>query len=145
MMRGTKSINGNNNALYVVDGIPMPSPVRRGNQPDDIFTGMGPVWWWRFHGKLWWYRVFPCWRGAAASALYGMDAANGVIMITTKKGKQESPTWAIPNNTTFYTPFVTPEFQNTYGQTSSTSMYSWGNRLTTPSSYDPFDFFQTDI
>ena len=36
-----------------------------------------------------------------------------------------------------------PEFQNTYGQTESGSYYSWGDKLTKPSSYDPADFFRT--
>jgi hypothetical protein len=40
VMRGVKSLSGNNNALYVIDGVPMPS-LSGGTQPDDIFTGMG--------------------------------------------------------------------------------------------------------
>jgi TonB-linked SusC/RagA family outer membrane protein len=142
VMRGPKSINGNNNALYVIDGIPMPS-LSGGNQPDDIFTGMGQSGDGASMVNSDDIESISVLSGAAASALYGMDAANGVIMITTKKGKQGKPHVSYSNNTTFYTPFVTPEFQNTYGQTSSTSMYSWGSKLTTPSSYDPLDFFQT--
>ena len=39
VMRGTKSISGNNNALYVVDGVPLANIS--GEQPDDQYTGAG--------------------------------------------------------------------------------------------------------
>ena len=80
--------------------------------------------------------------GAAAAALYGSDAANGVVMITTKKGEVGKLSVSVSNSTTFSSPFVLPEFQNTYG--SETGEYaSWGQKLVTPTSYDPADFFQT--
>jgi TonB-linked SusC/RagA family outer membrane protein len=142
VMRGAKSLSGNNNALYVIDGVPMPS-LSGGNQPDDIFTGMGQSGDGAAMINSDDIENISVLSGAAASALYGMDAANGVIMITTKKGKQGKPHVSYSNNTTFYSPFVTPDFQNTYGQTSSTSMYSWGSKLASPSSYDPLDFYQT--
>ena len=47
------------------------------------------------------------------------------------------------NNTSFFSPFVTPDFQNTYGQTAAGAFSSWGAKLAAPSSYDPLDFFQT--
>lgn len=141
VMRGNKSINGNNNALYVIDGIPMPSLTA--NQPTDAYHGDAQT------GDAA-SMVNPddienisVLSGAAASALYGTDAANGVIMITTKKGAVGKPRLSFSNNTSFYSPFVTPEFQNTYGQTRNGSFSSWGSKLETPSSYDPLDFFQT--
>ena len=141
VMRGAKSINGNNNALYVIDGIPMPSLTA--NQPTDAYHGDAQT----GDGAS---MVNPddvenisVLSGAAASALYGSDAANGVIMITTKKGSVGKVRVSYSHNTSFYTPFVTPEFQNTYGQTRTGAFSSWGSKLETPSSYDPMDFFQT--
>ncbi len=141
VMRGAKSISGNNNALYVVDGIPMPQLSY--GQPNDYFSGMGQT----GDGAS---MINPedienisVLSGAAAAALYGSDAANGVIMITTKKGSAEKLTVTYSNNTTFMSPFRTPEFQNTYGAVDESSFQSWGAKLATPSSYDPLDFYQT--
>lgn len=140
VMRGAKSISGNNNALYVIDGIPMPSLET--TQPNDFYTGMGQS----GDGAS---MVNPedienmsILSGAAASALYGSDAANGVIMITTKKGSKDKLRVNYANSTSFYSPFVTPEFQNTYGA-SNGMLQSWGQKLAQPSTYDPMDFFQT--
>ncbi|WP_321438673.1 SusC/RagA family TonB-linked outer membrane protein [uncultured Bacteroides sp.] len=140
VMRGTKSISGNNNALYVVDGIPLPS--LQVNQPSDLYSGMGQS----GDGVSTLnpddIESMSVLSGAAAAALYGSDAANGVVMITTKKGEKNSFSVNISNSTSFYSPFVMPKFQNTYGSESG-SYYSWGDKLSTPSSYDPKDFFQT--
>jgi len=140
VMRGAKSISGNNNALYVVDGIPMPSLYT--DQPEDMYTGMAQS----GDGAS---MINPddienisVLSGAAASALYGSEAANGVILITTRKGTPGKARVTYSNNTSFFSPFVTPEFQNTYGNESG-SYYSWGSKLASPSSYDPLDFFQT--
>lgn len=140
VMRGTKSISGNNNALYVVDGIPLPN--LSSTQPSDLYTGMGQS----GDGIA---TLNPddiesvsVLTGAAAAALYGSDAANGVVMITTKKGEVGKLSVNVSNSTTFSSPFVMPEFQNTYG--SETGEYaSWGQKLMTPTDYDPADFFQT--
>jgi len=140
VMRGAKSLFGNNNALYVIDGIPM--PALETTQPSDHFTGMGQS----GDGAS---MINPedienisVLSGAAASALYGSEAANGVIMITTKKGSADKLRVNYANHTSFYNPFITPEFQNTYGATSG-SLQSWGQKLAQSSSYDPMDFYQT--
>lgn len=84
VMRGTKSIGQSNNAMYVVDGIPMfNTGVEGGTEFDskggtDAIADLNPED----------IESLTVLNGAAASALYGSDAANGVIMITTKKGKQ---------------------------------------------------------
>ena len=140
VMRGTKSISGNNNALYVVDGIPLPN--LSSTQPSDLYTGMGQS----GDGIATLnpddIESISVLTGAAAAALYGSDAANGVVMITTKKGEVGKLSVSVSNSTTFSSPFVLPEFQNTYG--SETGEYaSWGQKLVTPTSYDPADFFQT--
>ena len=47
------------------------------------------------------------------------------------------------NTTTFSSPFVMPQFQNAYGTDATAPSMSWGTKLSTPTSYDPSDFFQT--
>lgn len=140
VMRGAKSLSGNNNALYVIDGIPMPSLDT--TQPKDHFTGMGQSGDGASMINPEDIESMSVLSGAAASALYGSEAANGVIMITTKKGTKDKLRVSYANNTSFYNPFVTPEFQSTYGATSG-SLQSWGQKLAQPSTYDPLDFYQT--
>lgn len=140
VMRGTKSISGNNNALYVVDGIPLPN--LSSTQPSDLYTGMGQS----GDGIATLnpddIESISVLTGAAAAALYGSDAANGVVMITTKKGEVGKLSVNVSNSTTFSSPFVLPEFQNTYGSEAG-EYASWGQKLATPTNYDPADFFQT--
>ena len=140
VMRGTKSISGNNNALYVIDGIPMPSLENK--QPDDLFTGMGQSGDGISMLNPEDIESMSVLSGAAASALYGSEAANGVIMITTKKGVEGKTRVTYSNSTQFLNAMATPEFQNTYGAATG-EFKSWGNKLSTPSNYDPVDFFQT--
>lgn len=140
VMRGTKSISGNNNAMYVIDGIPMPS--LQSSQPTDSYTGMGQSGDGASMINPEDIESMSVLSGAAAAALYGSEAANGVVMITTKKGQDKGFSLNVSNSTTFNSPFVLPEFQNKYG--AETGSYdSWGSELTTPSSYKPSDFFQT--
>ncbi|MGV8094738.1 MAG: SusC/RagA family TonB-linked outer membrane protein [Mangrovibacterium sp.] len=140
VMRGTKSISGNNNALYVVDGIPMPS--LSSGQPEDLFTGMGQSGDGISNINPEDIESMSILNGPAAATLYGSEAANGVVLITTKKGEANKLSVNISNNTSFFSPFVMPEFQNTYGSETG-SYYSWGEKLSSPVSYDPKDFFQT--
>lgn len=140
VMRGNKSISGNNNAMYVVDGIPLSDPSA--NQPNDLFTGMGQSGDAASQINPEDIASMSILSGAAAAALYGASAANGVILITTKKGEADVFSINVSNSTLFYNPFVMPKFQNTYGSENG-SFLSWGNKLTTPSNYDPKDFFQT--
>ncbi len=139
VMRGSKSISGNNNALYVIDGIPLAASNL--TQPGDIYTGMGQSGDGISNFNPEDIESMTVLSGPAAAALYGRDAANGVVMITTKKGA-EGVSLNVTNSTTFFSPFVMPRFQNTYGSETG-SYYSWGGKLATPSSYDPKDFFQT--
>ena len=83
---------------------------------------------------------------AAAAALYGNNAANGAIVITTKKGKAGALSVTVSQNTEFLRPFRMPEFQNRYGTGSLASSASsvdksWGARLNaaTIGGYDPAD------
>ncbi|WP_223225948.1 MULTISPECIES: TonB-dependent receptor [Bacteroides] len=141
VMRGTKSLFGDNNALYVLDGIPLSSMKTDQTEsfyenPDggdsDGISNLNP-------DDIESVSVLT---GAAAAALYGTQGANGVILITTKKGEEGKIKVNYSNDTQFMTPFVKPKFQNTYGSEEG-QFSSWGNKLETPSTYDPFDYFQT--
>lgn len=142
VMRGAKSLFGDNNALYVVDGIPLAS--MRSEQPQGSFEmpdggdsdGISSI-------NPEDIESMSILTGAAAAALYGSSGANGVILITTKKGSEGKLKVSYSNNTQFLSPFVLPDFQNTYGRKNDKVYESWGNKLSTPSSYDPADFFQT--
>ena len=68
-------------------------------------------------------------KGANAAALYGSAAANGVVMITTKKGKEGKLDVNVTSNITFENPLLTPKLQNAYGAEVSSgglSLDSWG-------------------
>ena len=132
VMRGTKSISGNNNALYVVDGVPLPSSY--GTQPGGRYEGAG-----QSGDGISYFNSDDI---ESISALYGSAAANGVVLITTKKGAAGKTSVSYNNNSTFYSPFVMPKFQNSYGSEPG-EWFSWSSKLDTPSSYDVNDFFQT--
>ena len=140
VMRGTKSISGNNNALYVVDGVPLPASY--GSSPGGRYEGAGQT----GDGISYFnsddIESISVLSGSAAAALYGSEAANGVILITTKKGAAGKTNVTYSNNSTFYSPFVMPKFQNTYGSEPG-EWFSWSSKLNTPSSYDVGDFLQT--
>ena len=143
VMRGSKSISNNNNALYVIDGIPMQS--LRGSNPEGTYAGAGQTG--DVLGTLNQDDIesISVLSGPSAAALYGAHAANGVIIITTKKGQKDRLDIDYSNSTIFSRAYVMPEFQNTYGPSSPGSYYSWGAKLDTPSSYNPRDFFQTGV
>ena len=143
VMRGSRGIEQSSNALYVIDGIPMYNLSASGGSeemqsqgsteaiadinPDDI-ESMSVL------------------SGAAAAALYGSNASNGAIVITTKKGKVGRVALTVSSNTEMLSPFVMPQFQNRYG--SSGTDASWGKRLNEANyrGYDPAsDYFQTGL
>ena len=121
LIRGGSSINNSNDPIVLVDGA-----VREmaGLNPNDIES-------------------IEVLKDAASAGIYGSRASNGVILITTKKGKEGRVRVNYSNSTTFSHPFVMPKFQNTYGTSEIEPMMSWGSKLATPTSYDPADFFQT--
>ena len=141
VMRGIKSISGNNNALYVIDGVPMPNNIR--GQAEDIFSGAGQTGDFVSNINPEDIESVSVLSGPSAAALYGSAAANGVIVMTTKRGRKDRTDVSVANTTTFSNPLILPKFQNTYGQSDIGSYYSWGEKLVTPSTYRPADFFQT--
>ena len=129
VLRGNKSIYGSSNVLYVVDGIPL-NPLTTG-QPTGIFSGMPD-------GGDGISNINPddiesisVLKGASASALYGSSAANGVVLITTKKGKAGKTTVSISSNETWDHATNVPTLQSEYAQgsggvTNTSSFTSWG-------------------
>ncbi len=141
VMRGTKSLTGNNNALYVIDGVPMPS--LSGSQPSGVYEGAGQSGDGVASINQDDIESISVLSGPSAAALYGSAAANGVIIINTKKGGKDRLSVNYTNTTNFTTAYIMPAFQNTYGTTEEGSYQSWGAKMKTPSSYNPKDFFQT--
>ena len=172
LLRGNASMLGNNSPLIVIDGVPMQNNVagqmdmdgggatmmvdgsKEGSDalsqlnPDDIES-------------------ITVLKGANSAALYGSAASNGVLMITTKKGKEGQIRIDVSSSTTFETPLKLPQIQSVYGAQMSGSVengfsmgsYSWGQRMNslgneyydtanspyhlTRNSYDISDFYRT--
>ncbi|ERK40033.1 TonB-linked outer membrane protein, SusC/RagA family [Segatella baroniae F0067] len=141
IMRGAKSIDGDNNVLYVIDGMPL---FNFSGGADSGVMGEGRV---SSEGIADFnpedIESINVLAGPSAAALYGSSAANGAILITTKKGKEGRLEISYSSSADFSKPLIMPKFQNTYGN--KPGMYeSWGEKLPTPSSYDPAkDFFRT--
>ena len=143
VMRGNKSISGDNNVLYVIDGVPVGNSADRGGDgsgfgsgrasgegissinPDDIES-------------------ISVLTGPSAAALYGASAANGVILINTKKGAAGKLRVNFTSAVETATPFMLPKFQNTYGNAAG-QYTSWGDKLATPSNYKVRDFYNRGV
>ena len=144
VIRGSRSVSGSNQPLYVIDGVPINSSSNdatsttiggnndAGNRdggdgisnlnPDDI-ESMNIL------------------KGPAAAALYGSSAANGVVVITTKKGKVGRTNITFSSNTTWENAaYGIPEFQNKYGGVTS----SWGDAIKGSEDYTD-KFFRTGV
>ncbi len=151
ILRGNKSTR-ENQPLYVIDGVPMNNfnPAQPGDEwgqavgyvgvdggdgisninPDDIES-------------------VSVLKGASAAALYGSAAANGVILITTKKGQAGTVRIDVSTETMFDNPLYKTPLQFKYGQTTPPSagnpgsIDSWGGVVNAPNHVD--DFFQTGV
>ena len=135
VLRGTSSLTGNNQALFIVDGVPvnntnnnaggqLSGAVDGGNaindiNPEDIES-------------------ISVLKGASAAALYGSRAANGVVIITTKRGKNTGGKMQVEFNSSvaFERILVLPTFQNQFGQGQQGDNYgflndqeSWGDEF----------------
>ena len=146
VMRGMKSIMQSSNTLYVIDGIPMFNNSSKGGMeynsrgatesiadlnPDDI-ASMSVM------------------TGAAAAALYGSEAANGAVLITTKRGEAGKLQVTVSTNIEFMDPLRLPEFQTRYGtgrkgKSTGSTIHSWGAYLPEAAryGYSPEDFMET--
>ena len=124
VMRGTKSLFGENNALYVLDGIPMQG--LRTKQSDNFYESVEVA---DGDGIS---NINPediesisVLKGGSA-ALYGMRAGNGVILVTTKSGKKDKGvSISYEGDITIDRVYNLPRLQNKYGQGYYASEYDW--------------------
>ena len=112
IIRGFSSLSGNNQPLYVVDGI----PINNGSTYSDSLNGGYDFG--RGSGDInpEDIETMSILKGAAATALYGSRAASGVILITTKKGKAGKLDISFSNATSFTEILRTPKYQSEFGQ-----------------------------
>ena len=142
VMRGPKSISQSNQALYVIDGIPVTGrsqgelkgdAMMYANQPGtESIADVNPE-------DIESISVL----SGPAAALYGSAAAQGVVMITTKKGQEGKVSVTISNSSQFANPFVMPKFQDQYVNRPG-EIKTWGDKAASEfGTYEPADFFNT--
>lgn len=151
ILRGNKSTR-ENQPLYVIDGVPMAnfSPA----QPGDVWGQSSGAGTGGRDGGDGISNINPddiesinILKGASAAALYGSQAANGVIIITTKKGRAGKSRVEFSSNLTMESPMLIPKLQFGYGQTQTPSgnnpgtAESWGAKVNAPDHVK--DFFRT--
>lgn len=133
-IRGSRSFTDNNTPLYVIDGMPITSTA-------DVSTGNSVT------GADYANRAIDLdpndiesinvLKGQAASALYGMRASNGVIVITTRSGaglRSENPEITLNSNYSFDILSTLPDLQNQFAQGTGgnynpAASTSWGPRI----------------
>lgn len=134
VLRGFSSISGSNQVLFIVDGVPMDNSSRTecntgcgGNLSSPVLGRSGVD-----YGNAM-QDINPndiesvtVLKGANAAALYGSRASNGVVLITTKKGR-DAAGFQIEGNTgvTWSTPLKMPTFQNEYGGGQTPEGFRW--------------------
>lgn len=146
VLRGNRSINGNNNALVVVDGVPIDNTMSTeasgggsantfGTQIKSISSG--------YSGMDGASSIDPedvesitVLKGPAAAALYGSRAANGALIVTTKSGNSGKIKMSYDGGFSVDNPYLLNQFQNTYGRgnagvSATTAAQSWGSKATT--------------
>ncbi len=141
VLRGNKSISGLSEPLYVIDGIPLVN--NKSSQPGsyggtDSGDGLSQI----NPNDIESINIL---KGANASILYGSQGANGVVLITTKKGKGDKVNVSFNSSLTFENVAQLPDFQYTYGSVSGSDK-SWST--TKSNSYQKNyikDFFQTGL
>lgn len=133
VLRGQRSVFGNNQPLYVIDGVPMDNTSREQGSGGthggrDGGDGIGML----NSDDI---ESMTILKGASAAALYGSLGQNGAIIITTKRGKAGKIIVNYTGNTTIDRPFILPEVQSEYGQGAAgvynaSSETSWGPKIT---------------
>ena len=143
-IRGIRSVVSDNQPLYVIDGVPMLNSTSEqaysaiggtadaGNRDGgDGISNLNPED----------VESITVLKGAPAAALYGSQAANGVILITTKKGSTGAHKISFSTSLTIDKAFSLPEMQNRYGV--SDGVDSWGAQEALPEQDHLNDFFRT--
>ena len=146
VMRGNRSVAGNNQPLYVIDGVPMLNESSEqpytaiggtadaGNRDaGDEISNLNPED----------IESISILKGAPAAALYGTQAANGVILITTKKGLAGKQEVAFTSSVAFDKAMMLPKLQNHYGM--SDEIESWGERENITTGNPIPSFFRTGV
>lgn len=137
-IRGQTSLNGNSQALFIVNGVPItnglfsPGDGLNGSSTIDFGNGAQII-------NSFDIENISVLKGPAAAALYGSRAANGVIYVTTKTG-QNSKGWGVSvnSNTVIETPLKLPNFQDQFGN-GGYGKYSYSNGANyTGDYYDAF-------
>ena len=132
LLRGSRSLQGNNQPLYVIDGVPMDNSSRE--QPSSTFggrdggDGIGMI----NPDDI---ETMTVLKGASAAALYGSAGQNGAIIITTKKGRSGKIGVEYNGGLSLETAAVFPELQQDYAQGDGgiygkNSEHSWGPKIT---------------
>ena len=118
ILRGNRSIQGVNNALIVVDGVAIDNSTPSGQVTEDAGSSNGGQ-----SGSDGVSSINPddiesvnILKGATGAALYGSRANNGVIIITTKKGRAGKVAVSVNSGFTSDSPMTTPSLQNEYSQ-----------------------------
>ena len=146
VMRGSRSVAGNNQPLYVIDGVPMLNESSEqpytaiggtadaGNRDaGDGISNLNPED----------VESISILKGAPAAALYGTQAANGVILITTKKGSVGKQEVSFTSSVVFDKAMMLPKLQNHYGM--SDEIESWGERENITTGNPIPSFFRTGV
>jgi TonB-linked SusC/RagA family outer membrane protein len=142
ILRGNRSLDGNNQPLYVIDGVPISNDGNPNGQPGDAYGGnpeggdgignLNP-------DDIESMTVL---KGGPAAALYGSQAANGVIVIVTKRGKAGRAVINFSSSVSLDHKAYEPQFQSQYGATSAGSSQSFGPPISgSPDNLS--QFFQT--
>ncbi len=158
VIRGVSSLNFNNSPLYVIDGVPISNSENQFDASDSdqaLFYGSTSG------GSI---NIDPnqiknltVLKGAAASAIYGSRAANGVIVIETKKGRENTPATFNFKSTTSLSNIIEPKYQKEYalgyngeyysGEIGEQISTSWGPKISEIGvpTYNPYDIFKTGV
>lgn len=109
LIRGNSSLGGNNQPIFVIDGVIIDNEVVRNGQGQDFGNDLKNL-------NADDFETMSVLKGAAATALYGSRAANGVVLITTKKGKKgEGLGISVSHSETWDVVYGTPDVQNEFG------------------------------
>jgi TonB-linked SusC/RagA family outer membrane protein len=120
VLRGNRSLEGNNNALIVIDGVPVPGGTLSSVNPNDIAD-------------------VTILKGAGSAALYGSEASNGAILITTKRGTGDGkPTIIYQNSFQLENVSYYPKLQTQFGLYGGEGA-PYLNPLTGASLYTPYE------
>src|SRR6478672_4506776 len=104
VLRGQRSLTGNNQALIVLDNVIVPNEILSNLNPDDVDEVV-------------------VLNGAGAAALYGSQASNGAIIVTTKKGRRGVTSIGVSQTTTIEQVAFFPRIQKTFGSGGSAYGY----------------------